>query len=215
MQPSQFPRFRYSLFKLITHLLIPFATIPVGILFYYGCTATLPDKDIHIIFRDLSSISAPFVMAIIIALIYYIHCLFNRSDLSINWQIFLHTISVALTIRLFLFLCYRTEEQHASWESPNGGLHPLFIFPIPQIFCTHLIHFIWIQKYRKPMFEKLFTKKSKEPIITSTPASPPAPPAPPTPPTPPEKTEPAPPMTRQESQRIFNEQLEKGAYSFS
>ncbi len=85
MQPSKFPRFRYSLFKLITHLLIPFATIPVGILFYYGCTATLPDKDIHIIFRDLSSISAPFVMAIIIAPIYYIHCLFNRSDLSINW----------------------------------------------------------------------------------------------------------------------------------
>ncbi len=49
MQPSKFPRFRYSLFKLITHLLIPFATIPVGILFYYGCTATLPDKDIHTI----------------------------------------------------------------------------------------------------------------------------------------------------------------------
>ena len=74
LRPSKFPRFRYSLFKLITHLLIPFATIPVGILFYYACTATLPDKDIHIIFRDLSSISAPFVMAIIIAPIYYIHC---------------------------------------------------------------------------------------------------------------------------------------------
>jgi hypothetical protein len=154
MQPSKFPRFRYSLFKLITHLLIPFATIPVGILFYYACTATLPDKDIHIIFRDLSSISAPFATAITITPIYYIHCLFNGSDMSIKRQITAHTASGLLNIIFIYYLCYRTEEQHASWESPNGGLNAFFLFTIPQIVCTHLFHFIWVQKYRKPLFLK-------------------------------------------------------------
>jgi hypothetical protein len=208
MQPSKFPRFRYSLFKLITHLLIPFATIPVGILFYYACTATLPDKDIHIIFHDLSSISAPFATAITITPIYYIHCLFNGSDKSIKRQITAHTVSCLLIIIFIYYLGYRTEEQHASSESPNGGLNPFFLFTIPQIFCTHLFHFIWVQKYRKPLFERLFTKKSIQPNATEIQ---PTPPTPASPPPPPEKTEPAPPMTRQESQRIFNEQLEKGA----
>jgi hypothetical protein len=221
MQPPKFPRFRYSLFKLITHLLIPFATIPVGILFYYASTATLPDKDIHIIFRDLSSISAPFATAIMIAPIYYFHCLFNRSDMSIKRQVFAHTFSGLLNIIFIYYLCYRTEEQHASWESPNGGLNAFFLFTIPQIVCTHLFHFIWVRKYRKPLFLKLFTKKSKEPNATEIQPTPPTPASPPPPvndhlfnsekSSPPTKTEPAPPMTRQESQRIFNEQLEKSA----
>jgi hypothetical protein len=189
MQPSKFPIFQYSIYKLITHLLIPFATIPVGILFYYACTATLPDKDIHIIFRDLTSISAPFATAIMIAPIYYIHCLFNRSDMSIKRQVFAHTVSGLLNVIFIYYLCYRTEEQHASWEHPNGGLNPFFLFPIPQIICTHLFHFIWVRKYRKPLFLKLFTKKSIQSIITPTPAMPS------------KKPEPAAPMTRQESQR--------------
>jgi hypothetical protein len=189
MQPSKFPIFQYSIYKLITHLLIPFATIPVGILFYYACTATLPDKDIHIIFRDLTSISAPFATAIMIAPIYYIHCLFNRSDMSIKRQVFAHTVSGLLNVIFIYYLCYRTEEQHASWEHLNGGLNPFFLFPIPQIICTHLFHFIWVRKYRKPLFLKLFTKKSIQSIITPTPAMPS------------KKPEPAAPMTRQESQR--------------
>ena len=175
MQPSKFPRFRYSLFKLITHLLIPFATIPVGILFYYACTATLPDKDIHIIFRDLSSISAPFATAIMIAPIYYFHCLFNPSEMTIKRQLFAHTVSGLLNVIFIYYLCYRTEEQHASWEHPNGGLNAFFLFTIPQIVCTHLFHFIWVRKYRKPLFLSFFTKKSKEPIVTPIPPSTPPP----------------------------------------
>lgn len=181
MKPSTFPRFRFSIFKLITHLLIPFATIPVGILFYYACTATLPDKDIHIIFHDLSSITAPFATAIIITPIYYIHCIFNGSDMSIKRQITTHTVSCLLIIIFIYYLCYRTEEQHASWESPNGGLNPFFLFTIPQIFCTHLFHFIWVQKYRKPLFLKLFTKKSIQPNAIEIRPTPPTPASPPPP----------------------------------
>ena len=138
--------------------------------------------------------------------------------MSIKRQVFAHTFSGLLNIIFIYYLCYRTEEQHASWESPNGGLNAFFLFAIPQIVCTHLFHFIWVQKYRKPLFLSFFTKKSIQPNTTEiqpTPASPPPPvndhlfnsEKSPTS----TKTEPAPPMTRQESQRIFNEQLEKSA----
>ena len=199
MQQYPYPPFRYFIYRLFSHLLIPFATIPVGILFYYACTATLPDKDIQLIFHGMSKTWPAIATAIITAPAYYIHCLFNRSEMSRKSQLITHVIFCILTVVFVIYLAYRPEDTYPNWKIHNGNLQPIFIFNIPQIVCTHLFHWIWVHKYRKPLFLKLYKKKKNNPTPT------------PTPQPIPEKIEKKPPMTREESQRIFNEQLEQSA----
>ncbi len=196
MRPIISYRFRYNLYKLITHLFIPFATIPVGILFYYFSTATLPDKDIQLIFHGTSATWPAIATAIITAPAYYIHCIFNRSEMSRKWQLITHIIFCLLTMGFVVYLSHRPEDTYPIWESSNGSLQPFFLFTIPQIVCTHVIHWFWVNDYRKPLFLRIFHRK----IISPTPTPQPQPAKP---------TKQKPPMTREESQRIFNEQLEQ------
>jgi hypothetical protein len=141
MQRSPYPPFRYFIFRLVSHLLIPFATIPVGILFYYFSTATLPDKDIQLIFHGTSATWPAIATAILIAPPYYIHCIFNRSEMSRKWQLITHAIFGLFTMVGVVYLTYRPADTSHSWESINGSLQPSFLFTIPQIVCTHVIPF--------------------------------------------------------------------------
>jgi hypothetical protein len=159
MRPIISYRFRYNLYKLITHLFIPFATIPVGILFYYFSTATLPDKDIQLIFHGTSVTWPAIATAIITAPAYYIHCIFNRSEMSRKWQLITHIIFCLLTMGFVVYLSHRPEDTYPIWESSNGSLQPFFLFTIPQIVCTHVIHWFWVNDYRKPLFLKIFKQK--------------------------------------------------------
>ncbi len=196
MRPVISYRFRYNLYKLITHIFIPFATIPVGILFYYFSTATLPDKDIQLIFHGTSVTWPAIATAIITAPAYYIHCIFNRSEISRKWQLTTHIIFCLITMGFVVYLSHRPEDTYHSWESHNGTLQPFFLFTIPQIVCTHVIHWFWVNDYRKPLFLRIFHRKSIAPTPPPQPAKP---------------TKQKPPITREESQRIFNEQLEESA----
>ena len=152
MQPSTNHRLKFFIFKVFTHLLIPFATVPVGILFFYFSTATLPDKDVYIIFRGNSDFGPAIATAIIIAPVYYIHCLFNRSELSKQWQFGIHQVFILLTIAWMFYLCYRTESHFGTWTDESGRLAPIFLFTIPQIIASHVFHWFWVQKYRKPLY---------------------------------------------------------------
>ena len=155
MQTKAGPQFIFFIYKLLTHLMIPFATIPLGIVFFYFCTVNLPHKDIEIIFYgNITGIWPAIATAIIIAPTYYIHCLFNRSDLSPKWQLSTHVVFVSLTIGLMYYLCYRSESHHETWTEESGKLDPFFLFTIPQIIATHILHWFWVQKYRRPLFLK-------------------------------------------------------------
>lgn len=171
--PSSYPPFGYTIFRIITHLMIPFATIPLGIVFFYFCTATLPLKDIEIIFYgNITGIWSAIAIAIIIAPTYYIHCLFNRSDLSPKWQLGTHVVFVSLTIGLMYYLCYRSESHHGTWTEESGKLDPFFLFTIPQIIATHVFHWFWVQKYRKSLYLRWFNGiKPKEKAASNSSAS--------------------------------------------
>lgn len=196
----------YKIYRIVTHLLIPFATIPVGILFFYFSTATLPDIDVYIIFRGNSDFGPAITTAFIIAPIYYIHCIFNRSELSKQWQFGIHQVFILLTIVWMFYLCYRTESHFGTWTEESGRLDPFFLFTIPQIIATHVFHWFWVQKYRKPLYLRWFKgikpKKKGVPNISATAANilnsnqP---------------TQPKPIKTREEAQREFNESLEQAS----
>ena len=145
------------MFKFISHLIIPFTTIPIGILFFYFSTATLPAKDIAIIFHTNSDIWPSITTAIIIAPIYYIHCLFNRSELSKQWQFGIHSFFILFTMVWTLYLCYRTESHFGTWTEESGKLDPIFLFTIPQIIATYVLHWFWVHKYRKALYLKWFS----------------------------------------------------------
>ena len=115
--------FTYKIYRIISHLLIPFATIPVGILFFYFSTATLPDKDVYIIFHGNSDFGPAIATAFIIAPSYYIHCLFNRSELSKPWQFGIHQVFILLTIVWMFYLCYRTESHFGTWPKELKNLY--------------------------------------------------------------------------------------------
>lgn len=155
---SQYPPFGYTIYRIFTHLLIPFATIPIGILFFYFSTATLPATDISIIFHTNSDIWPSIATAIIIAPIYYIHCLFNRSELTKTWQMGIHAIFILFTLAWMFYLCYRTESHFGTWTEESGRLDPIFLFTIPQIIATYVLHCFWIHKYRKTLYLKWFVK---------------------------------------------------------
>jgi hypothetical protein len=153
---SQYPPFGYTIYRIFTHLLIPFATIPIGLLFYYFSTATLPTADIAFIFHTDSDIWPSIATAIIIAPIYYIHCFFNRSELTKTWQLGLHIVFILITLAWMFYLCYRTESHFGTWTEESGRLDPIFLFTIPQIIATYVLHWFWIHKYRKALYLKWF-----------------------------------------------------------
>ena len=149
-------RFKFFIFKGLTHLLIPFATIPVGILFFYFSTATLPGKDNYIIFRGSSDFEPAITTSILIAPIYYVHCFFNRSYLSKKWQFGIQHVFILVTIAWMFYLFYRTESHFGTWTEDSGKLDPFFLFTIPQIIATHVFHWLWVNKYRKELFSRWF-----------------------------------------------------------
>ena len=151
MQPSTINRLNFFIFKAFTHLMIPFATVPVGILFFYFSTATLPDKDVYIIFHGNSDFGPAIATAFIIAPVYYIHCLFNRSESPKKWQLGIYGIFFLFTLAWMFYLCYRTESHFGTWTEESGRLDPFFLFTIPQIIATHVFHWFSVQKYRKAM----------------------------------------------------------------
>jgi WD40 repeat protein len=199
MKKSKNSKLLYSLYSLFTHLLIPFATIPFGIVFYYFSTATLSENDITLIFGDTSAFSASLITAILTAPVYYLHCLFNRSEMSHKWQLLTHSLFCLLTLSLVFCLFNRPDHTLHSWETHNGSIHPFVLFIIPQIFASHIIHWIWVHSYRKPYYLKLFGPKINNPVLV---------PQPMTQPNPIDKN---PPMSREESARIFDEELETAA----
>ncbi len=155
---TQYPPFSYSIYRIFTHLLIPFATIPIGFLFYYFSTTTLPAADIAIIFHTNSDIWPSISTAIILAPIYYIHCLFNRAELSKQWQFGIHSFFILFTLAWMFYLCYRTESHFGTWTEESGKLDPFFLFTIPQIIATYILNWFWVQKYRKALYLKWFSK---------------------------------------------------------
>lgn len=157
MQPSKINRLNFFIFKVFTHLMIPFATVPVGVLFCYFSTATLPATDIAIIFHANSDIWPSIATAIIIAPVYYIHCLFNRSELSKQWQFGIHNFFILITLACMFYLCYRTDSHFGTWTEESGKLDPFFLFTIPQITATYVLHWFWAHEYRKTLYLKWFS----------------------------------------------------------
>lgn len=152
MKKHKHLKFLYTLYSLLTNLLIPFATIPVGIVFYYFSTATLPEKDINLIFfNQPSSVWAAIVVAILIAPVYYLHCVFSRSDMSLKWQTILAVLFFSINLAFLGYLSFRE----------GYGLSAFFLFTIPQTFFTYGFHLLWVTKFRDSLFKRLSDKLHK------------------------------------------------------
>mgnify|MGYP003348126904 CR=1 FL=1 len=151
MRKSHYGSMVYFMFRHISLLLIPFFSIPIGIVFYYFSTATLPEKDIHLIFfNHPSSVWAAIVVAILIAPVYYLHCVFSRSDMSIKWQTILAVLFFVMNLAFLGYLSFRE----------GYGLSAIFLFTIPQTFFTYGLHLLWVTKFRDRLYKRLMEKNS-------------------------------------------------------
>lgn len=152
MKKHKHLKFLYTLYSLLTNLLIPFATIPVGIVFYYFSTATLPEKDINLIFYNQPSpVWAALLVTILIAPVYYLHCVFSRSEMSIKLQTILAILFLAMNLASQCYLSFRE----------GYGLSAFFLFTIPQTFFTYGFHLLWVTKFRDSLFKRLSDKLHK------------------------------------------------------
>lgn len=141
----------YSVYCLMSYLILPFATIPIGIVFFYFSKLSLSDNDIQIIFSNSTPLRTTIITSAIVAPIYYLFTIFNRSEMQIQGQILTHLIFGLLNASFLFYLNF----------SPKTGLSAFFLVMVPQVLCLHILHAIWVHEYRDFTYRKLLSTAQK------------------------------------------------------
>jgi hypothetical protein len=134
----------YSLYCLLSYLLLPFVTIPIGALIFWICSGSLPAIDIEIISLGITPLMAALLTSFIIAPIYYFFVVFVRSEMNLNSQIILHLSFIIANLTLLFFINYDLQV----------GLSPYFLSMLPQLLILHVIHVVWVNKFRDFSFKQ-------------------------------------------------------------
>jgi hypothetical protein len=141
----------YRLYCFLGYLLLPIATIPIGIISNYIFKISLPFNDIQIIFSDSTPLRTSIIISIIVAPIYYLFTIVNRSEMQIQGQVLTHLIFGLLNASFLFYLNF----------SPETGLSAFFLVMVPQVLCLHILHAIWVHKYRDLTYRKLLSTAPK------------------------------------------------------
>jgi hypothetical protein len=144
----------FNFFCLISYLVIPITTIPFGVLIQWVAELSLPKTDILLIFHESTPLSTAIISAILFSPIYYLFVVFNRSEMKLNWQILTHLIFGISNLVLLFYVNY----------FPQVGLSAVFLVMLPQLLSLHILHFVWVHKYRDIIYRKLLSivQKTRE-----------------------------------------------------
>lgn len=137
----------YTIFCIISYLILPIATIPIGVAFYYITLFSLPSNDIQIIYHGSTPIWTATIASILIAPIYYLFTIFNRSEMRIQEQTLTHVIFCLLNGSFLFYLNYL----------PTTGLSAFYLAILPQLLGIHILHVLWVHIYRNFTFNKLLS----------------------------------------------------------
>ena len=141
----------YRIYCFLSYLLLPLITIPIGIVFFCISSATLPINDVQIVFNGSTPLKTAIIISVLITPIYYLFTIFNRSEMQIRGQILTHLIFSILNASFLFYLNF----------SPETGLSAFFLVMVLQVLFLHILHAIWVHKYRDFTYRKLLSTAQK------------------------------------------------------